>query len=267
MPAGYVTLILAVVAAAAVAVLLVALRFAPSPTPNPTLVNSPVVTTSPATTAVPVQEDLRYDVTATRNHAREAKVKATAYGQPEPGLTYWFFVDVDYGKHYVEYYPRRKLTGRTTSFDIDLSADADLQFPRTGRIYGLTSAQSTEAAVRQQRQETTKKELLRQGARPAGVRSGENAVLIADAPFEHGGLPHGDGFGLHRPPGVRKIDAGRASSANARRAGLLRRLADGRTDAIGRARPSRSAGLSRCLLRSPADSYGPPGHAGSVSNS
>ncbi|AEV84851.1 hypothetical protein ACWT_3827 [Actinoplanes sp. SE50] len=157
MPAGYVVLSLVVVAAVAIGILVVALRFARPSTAGPSSVNTTTGTTTPVVTAAPAPEDLHYDVAATRNRAREVRIKAMAYGQPEPGLTYWFFVDVDYGNNYVEYYPRRQLTGRTTSFDVVLVEDADLKYSRTGRIYGLTGAVSDEAAVKLKRQETTRK--------------------------------------------------------------------------------------------------------------
>jgi hypothetical protein len=154
MSGGYVVLSLAVVAASAVGVLLVALRFAPSssPLPTPAVTNTSTVTTPAPSSPAPVPEDLRYEITATHLRPREVRIKASAYGQPERGLTYWFFVEVDYGTNYIEYYPRRKLTGRSTTFDVQLPEKADLNFPRTGRIYGLASAQNGEANVMLQRQ-------------------------------------------------------------------------------------------------------------------
>ncbi|WP_189080513.1 hypothetical protein [Mangrovihabitans endophyticus] len=160
MPGGYVVLSLAVVAASAVGVLLVALRFAPSASPVPTLTNTTTATTVMSSGPALVTEDLRYEITAAHLRDREVRISATPHGQPEPGLTYWFFVEVDYGTAYIEYYPHLVLSGHSTPFDVQVPAKADLKFPRTGRIYGLTDDQSKEADILRHRSNSNKNDFF-----------------------------------------------------------------------------------------------------------
>jgi hypothetical protein len=147
MPAGYVVLCLLIVGAVAVVVLLVAVNLAPSPGENTGTGNS---------SASSAPEDLSYLLSASLAAPRKAKVSARASGQPEPGLTYWFFMEVDYGKGYIEYYPRKRLAGTSISFDVTIPDDADLQYVRHGRVYGLSSTQDAQAEERRERQETTR---------------------------------------------------------------------------------------------------------------
>jgi hypothetical protein len=159
MPAGYVVLCLLIVAAVVVTVLLVAVKLAPASGVNPTVVTSPAVVNSAAASA---SEDLSYQLTASPatsptapGNLRTVKVTAKASGQPEPGLTYWFMLEVNYGTGYIEYYPRRKMTGRSTAFDVTIPDDADTKFVRSGRIYGLNSAENAQAEDRLTRQGAT----------------------------------------------------------------------------------------------------------------
>ena len=148
MPAGYVVLSLLIVAAMAVGVLLVAVRLAPPSVANPGLVH----TSTPAPTP-PV--DLGYQLTAKARDPRTVDVTAEAAGEPIPGLTYWFFLEVKYHKGYTEYYPRRRMTGRSATFDVMIPPDADTRYLRHGRVYGLNKAQSDQADQKFLRQGVT----------------------------------------------------------------------------------------------------------------
>ena len=136
MPAGYVVLCLLIVAGMAVAVLLVAVKLAP-----PSTANAGPVSSSPSSTP----EDLGYQLSASPGDPLSVKVSAKASGQPVPGLTYWFIVEVNYGTGYIEYYPRWKMTGRSTSFDVPLPGKANTEYRRNGRVYGLNSSQNGQA--------------------------------------------------------------------------------------------------------------------------
>lgn len=98
---------------------------------------------------------LSYQLSASPGGSRTVEVTATASGQPKQGLTYWFMLKVDYGKGYVEYYPRRTMTGQSESLDVKIPDEADLQYVRSGRIYGLTNAENAQAEDRFTRQGAT----------------------------------------------------------------------------------------------------------------
>ena len=93
----------------------------------------------------PTPEDLRYQLSSSPGGTRTVKVTAKASGEPEPGLTYWFILEVDWGDGNVDYYPRRKMTGRSASFDVTIPTNAEIKYLRNGRIYGLDSAQNSQA--------------------------------------------------------------------------------------------------------------------------
>ncbi|MET8283102.1 hypothetical protein [Micromonospora sp. NPDC005174] len=97
------------------------------------------------TTSSPTPEDLRYQLSSSPGDPHTVKVTATASGEPESGLTYWFVVEVNYGDGNIDYYPRRKMTGRSTSFDLTIPANANTKFARNGRVYALDDAQNSQA--------------------------------------------------------------------------------------------------------------------------
>ncbi|MEV6847641.1 hypothetical protein [Actinoplanes sp. NPDC051411] len=108
---------------------------------------------SPVNGAAPsTAEDLSYQLSASPGNSRSVKVSAKASGQPEPRLTYWFMLEVDYGKGYVEYYPRWTMTGRSKYFDVKLPNEADTEYSRIGQVYGLNSTQNTQAEAKLGRQ-------------------------------------------------------------------------------------------------------------------
>jgi hypothetical protein len=139
MPAGYVVLSLLIVAAVAVAALLVASRFALPPKVNDGAANIPASSTP---------EDLSYRLSASPGDTRTVNVVADASGQPDPTLTYWFIMEVNYGKGYIEYYPRWTMTGRSMSFDVQIPGGAATEYSRIGRVYGLDSTHDTQAKDR-----------------------------------------------------------------------------------------------------------------------
>jgi hypothetical protein len=114
-------------------------------------------TSSPTFTPTlePASADLSYRLSASSSGPRTVRVAATASGQSEPGLTYRFILQVDYGKGYVECYPRQKMTGRAASFDVTIPDGADTQYVRSGRIYGPNSAQNAQAEEKFARQRAT----------------------------------------------------------------------------------------------------------------
>lgn len=139
MPAGYVVLSLLIVAAAPVGLPLIAARLAPASTPSPGA-GVTVSSTSPSPA-----EDLSYQLEATHVAARTVGVTATASGSPVPGLTYWFVVEVNYGDGNTDYYPRRKMTGKSATFDLTVPDIADLKYVRTGRVYAMSMDQNAQA--------------------------------------------------------------------------------------------------------------------------
>jgi hypothetical protein len=120
--------------------------------PTPSLT---VPSTVPVIPVIPALEDLSYQLSAASVDSHTVKVTAKASGEPEPGLTYWFILEVNWGDGNIDYYPRRKLTGRSTSFDLTIPANANTTYVRHGRVYGLNSAQSAEAEDRLTRQGAT----------------------------------------------------------------------------------------------------------------
>jgi hypothetical protein len=143
MPAGYVVLCLLIVSAVAVAVPLVAVKFVLPSKVNDGAVNIPASSTP---------EDLSYQLSASPGDPRTINVAARASGQPDPRLTYWFIVEVNYGKGYIQYYPRWTMTGRSTSFDVPIPGEAETKYSRTGRVYGLDSSHNTQAEDRRKRE-------------------------------------------------------------------------------------------------------------------
>ncbi|GAA0568365.1 hypothetical protein GCM10010172_60750 [Paractinoplanes ferrugineus] len=112
------------------------------------------VTSDPA--SCPTAGDLRYELVATRDGARSVKVTAKASGRPEPGLTYWFVLEVDYGNGNSEFYPRQTITACPSPFQVGIPAEADPKYVRRGRVYGLDSTLNAQAEVLVQRQTTTR---------------------------------------------------------------------------------------------------------------
>ncbi|MEU4475578.1 hypothetical protein [Micromonospora sp. NPDC023888] len=110
---------------------------------------------SPSPTSSPTLEDLRYQLSSSPGDSHRVKVTATASGEPEPGLTYWFILEVNWDDGNIDYYPRRKMTGRSASFDLTIPANAETRHLRNGRIYGLDSAQSAQAEDLLKRQGAT----------------------------------------------------------------------------------------------------------------
>jgi hypothetical protein len=126
-----------------------------SPSSSPSVrpaASGPTSSPTSSRTTGPTAADLSYQLSASPGGLRTVKVAAMASGQPEPGLTYWFILQVDYGTGSVEYYPRRKMTGRSASFDVTIPDGADTQYVRSGRIYGLDSAQNAQAEDKLTRQ-------------------------------------------------------------------------------------------------------------------
>jgi hypothetical protein len=121
---------------------------ASSATPRPSTETSP---TSPA-------PELSYQLTAAPVDSQTVKVTAKASGQPRPGLTYWFVLEVNWGGGNLDYYPRRTLTDSSTSFEVTIPPDADPSYPRQGRVYALNSAQNTQAEAKLEAQSTTRED-------------------------------------------------------------------------------------------------------------
>ncbi|MFG1884024.1 hypothetical protein [Micromonospora sp. NPDC049102] len=122
----------------------VALAAAPAEPDGERTASTPTPSVVPATSS-PTPEDLRYQLSSSPGDSHTVKVTATASGEPEPGLTYWFVVEVNYGDGNIDYYPRRKMTGRSTSFDLTIPANANTKFARIGRVYALDDAQNSQA--------------------------------------------------------------------------------------------------------------------------
>jgi hypothetical protein len=114
--------------------------------------------TSPTTSSAAPAEDLSYRLDAAAVDAHTVKVTAKASGEPEPGLTYWFVLEVNWGDGNVDYYPRRMLTGKPATFEVPIPPAADPKFPRQGRVYGLNKTQSAEAETKVELQRTTGKD-------------------------------------------------------------------------------------------------------------
>ncbi|WP_148308106.1 hypothetical protein [Actinoplanes friuliensis] len=111
---------------------------------------------SPATK--PKQRNGAFQLTAQPLDARTVEVAVTPPTGLAAGRDYWFFVEIDWRDGNTDYYPREKLTGATQTLVIDIPPDATQQADRTGRVYALTTDQSREAAVRLQRQRTSKED-------------------------------------------------------------------------------------------------------------
>ncbi|MEU1589578.1 hypothetical protein [Micromonospora sp. NPDC005710] len=107
------------------------------------------------TTSSPTPGDLRYQLSASPGNSHTVSVTATASGEPEPGLTYWFIVEVNYGDGNIDYYPRRKMTGRSTSFDLTIPTNAETRYVRNGRVYALDGDQHSQAEDLLKRQGAT----------------------------------------------------------------------------------------------------------------
>ncbi|GGL21262.1 hypothetical protein [Mangrovihabitans endophyticus] len=146
MPAGYVVISLLIVAAAPVAVPLVAARLTPASAVDPGG-GAAMSSTSPSPA-----EDLSYQLKASQVSPRTVRVAAIASGVPVPGLAYWFVVEVNYGDGNTDYYPRRKMTGRSATFDLTVPDISDLKYVRTGRVYAMSKNQNAQAEDRFTRQ-------------------------------------------------------------------------------------------------------------------
>ncbi|RQX16691.1 hypothetical protein DDE19_14025 [Micromonospora ureilytica] len=126
------------------AVAQLALAAAPAEPDRESPPSTPAPSTAPAASS-PTPQDLHYQLSSSPGDSHTVKVTATASGEPEPGLTYWFILEVNWGDGNSDYYPRRKMTGRSTSFDLTIPANAETTYLRNGRIYGLDSAQNSQA--------------------------------------------------------------------------------------------------------------------------
>ncbi|MEU5934505.1 hypothetical protein [Micromonospora sp. NPDC047187] len=122
----------------------VALAAAPAEPDGESTSSTPGPSIAP-TASGPTPQDLRYQLSSSPGDSHTVKVTAAASGEPEPGLTYWFILEVNWGDGNIDYYPRRKMTGRSTSFDLTIPANAETQYLRNGRVYGLDSAQNSQA--------------------------------------------------------------------------------------------------------------------------
>jgi hypothetical protein len=100
-------------------------------------------------------EDLSFRLSAASVDSHTVTVTSKASGEPEPRLTYWFIVEVNWGDGNIDYYPRRKMTGKATSFEVTIPANADTTYVRQGRIYGLDSAENAQAEDKLTRQGAT----------------------------------------------------------------------------------------------------------------
>jgi hypothetical protein len=109
------------------------------------------------TTAAPAA-DLSYRLNASPVDSHTVKVTAKASGQPRRGLTYWFVLEVNWGGGNIDYYPRRTLTGSSSTFEVSIPANADPRYARQGRIYGLNNTQNTQAEVKLEAQSTTEED-------------------------------------------------------------------------------------------------------------
>jgi hypothetical protein len=123
---------------------------------------TPVRPTSAQPTSIPPErqpistpEDLSYQLSAAPVDSHTVTVMAKASGEPEPRLTYWFILEVNWGNGNIDYYPRRKMTGKSTSFDVTIPANADTTYVRQGRIYGLDSTENAQAEDKLTRQGAT----------------------------------------------------------------------------------------------------------------
>jgi hypothetical protein len=112
---------------------------------------------SPSASPTPLR-DLGYQLAAKATGSRVVEVSATASGQPEEGLTYWFVLEINWGGGNVDYYPRRKMTANSAIFDLTLPADSNTTFARKGRVYALDARQSREAQIRLDRQSGSKED-------------------------------------------------------------------------------------------------------------
>jgi Caspase domain len=110
---------------------------------------------TPKSQPISTPKDLSYRLGATSVDSHTVTVTAKASGEPEPRLSYWFFVEVNWGNGNIDYYPRRKMTGRATSFDVTIPSNADPSYVRQGRIYGLNSAENAQAEDKLTRQGET----------------------------------------------------------------------------------------------------------------
>jgi hypothetical protein len=128
-----------------------------SPTATPGTARSSTATgpTSIAPTTTAPAADLSYRLNASAIDSHTVKVTATASGRPQPGLTYWFVLEVNWGGGNVDYYPRRPLGGTSSTFEVPIPAGADPHYARQGRIYALTNAQNTRADAKVDAQSTT----------------------------------------------------------------------------------------------------------------
>jgi hypothetical protein len=106
----------------------------------------------------PVGAALSYRVKASSLDARTVKVTTTATGRPEPGQTYWFMLEINWGDGNTDYYPRRRLDDQAKTFNISIPTDARTDVVRTGRVYALDAAQSSDAEARLARQTSTASE-------------------------------------------------------------------------------------------------------------
>jgi hypothetical protein len=118
---------------------------------SPTII--PSSTTVPSATSTPGK--FSYVISASPAGPNTVRVVTTASGQPVPGLTYWFILQVNYGTGYVEYYPRRKMTGESESFEVTIPAGADTRYVRSGQIYGLNNTQNSQAEDKLEQQGAT----------------------------------------------------------------------------------------------------------------
>ncbi|GAA0453180.1 hypothetical protein Ade02nite_01320 [Paractinoplanes deccanensis] len=97
-----------------------------------------------------------FELSTRRLDDRTVEVDITPPADPAEGRAYWFFVEVDWRDGNTDYYPREQLTSDAQTLTVAIPPDATLDADRTGRVYGLTPAQSTEAGERLKRQQTTR---------------------------------------------------------------------------------------------------------------
>ncbi|WP_433364727.1 hypothetical protein ACQPZX_34485 [Actinoplanes sp. CA-142083] len=127
-----------------------------TPAPGPTATASPA-TASPAASSKAGGSRL-FALSPRPVDDRTVEVAVTPPENLAPDRVYWFFVEVDWGDGNTDYYPREKLTGKADTLTVTIPPDAPLDAKRAGRVYSLTAAQSAEADVRLERQQTTRQD-------------------------------------------------------------------------------------------------------------
>jgi hypothetical protein len=98
-----------------------------------------------------VDAALSYHLDSSSVAAHTVSVSTSPTGRAETGMTYWFMVEVDWGGN-IDYYPRRRLDARKSTFDVSIPSNADTKYARTGRVYALTGEQAAQAQILLDRQ-------------------------------------------------------------------------------------------------------------------